>query len=143
MYWLGLWVYITCVMLMFESICNTSTFHRFLSRIYFDFLYAHLILFTALMNYKWIIIMTVQGDSVSFCLLFNHLITVLSSYHIFADSFLIFHRDFTNPNLPTEQKGRPPQVCFVWLFIYLSIFYQHFIYLLWIKSSYWSLWSAF
>lgn len=44
---------------------------------------------------------------------FYHLITFLLTL------VLIFHRDFTNPNLPTEQKGRPSQVRSVWFFIYL------------------------
>lgn len=47
---------------------------------------------------------------------FYHLITFLLTL------VLIFHRDFTNPNLPTEQKGRPSQVRSVWFFIYLFIY---------------------
>lgn len=86
------------------------------------------ILFTALMNYKWTTIMTVQGDSVSFCLSF--FITWSLFYHVitfFADLFLIFHRDFTNPNLPTEQKGRPSQVCCIWLFLFIYLWNLNYI----------------
>ena len=55
-----------------------------------------------------------------FCLLVDLFLTSCLSHCCWL--YFIFHRDFTNPNLPTEQKGRPSQVCSVGsLFIYLRI----------------------
>jgi hypothetical protein len=112
-------------MLMFESICNTSTFYLFLSLIYFNFFYGHLILFTALMNYKWIIIMTVQGDSVSFCVFFNHCFIFLSHF-----CWLIprLSQRLHKPKSPYRTERQASTSMFRLAF-YLSIYYESTLYL--------------